>query len=95
MLPVRELWGGESPAARIASTSATPEQQLMAQERRHTIAKAVAELPGRQRTVFLLSQVGGQSARDVALSTGLKESTVRVHLFRAVRRLRRALRELR
>lgn len=93
ILPLRELWSGESPASRIVSPAMTPEQLLVADERRHTIAKAVAQLPDRQRTVFLLSQVGGQSAREVAASTGLKESTVRVHLFRAVHRLRKALRD--
>lgn len=95
LLPLGDLWSGEGRTfARTASPCATPEQVLFARERRRTIADAIAQLPDRQRTVFLLSQVGGQSAREVATAIGLRESTVRVHLFRAVRRLRKALREL-
>jgi RNA polymerase sigma-70 factor (ECF subfamily) len=48
-------------------------------------------LPGRQRTVLLLCHVEGQSPREVGEITGLNESTVRVHLFRALRKLRIAL----
>ncbi|MGH9331026.1 MAG: sigma factor-like helix-turn-helix DNA-binding protein [Vicinamibacterales bacterium] len=35
----------------------------------------------------------GHSAREVGQITGLNESTVRVHLFRALRRLRKLLTE--
>jgi RNA polymerase sigma-70 factor (ECF subfamily) len=52
---------------------------------------AIDALPGRQRTVLLLCHVEGQSPREVAEITGLNESTVRVHLFRALRKLRIAL----
>jgi RNA polymerase sigma-70 factor, ECF subfamily len=55
------------------------------------IAAAVDRLPDRQRTVFMLSQFGGQSTSQVSETLGLSEATVRVHLFRAVRKLRRLL----
>jgi DNA-directed RNA polymerase specialized sigma24 family protein len=42
--------------------------------------------------VFVLSQVEGHTSREVSALTGLNESTVRVHLFRAIRRLRTLLR---
>ena len=67
---------------------AGPEDQLLAGERGRRIAAAVAQLPLRQRTVFTLCQIGGQSAGEVSQTLGLSESTVRVHLFRAIRRLR-------
>ena len=67
---------------------AGPEDQLLASERGRQIAAAVAQLPLRQRTVFTLCQIGGQSAGEVSQTLGLSESTVRVHLFRAIRRLR-------
>jgi DNA-directed RNA polymerase specialized sigma24 family protein len=35
-----------------------------------------------------LCQIGGQSAAEVSQAVGLSEPTVRVHLFRAIRRLR-------
>ena len=47
-----------------------------------------AQPEGRQRTVFMLSHYGDCSPRDISAMTGLNESTVRVHLFRAVRKLR-------
>jgi RNA polymerase sigma-70 factor (ECF subfamily) len=69
----------------------SPEEQLIGRERRRRIAAALQQLPERQRMVFVLSQVGGYSSREVGAVTGLSESTVRVHLFRAVRKLRRLL----
>ena len=70
---------------------AGPEDQLLASERGRQIAVAVARLPARQRTVFALCQVAGQSAGEVSQALGLSESTVRVHLFRAIRKLRELL----
>ena len=68
-----------------------PEDQLLASERGRHIAAAVAQLPARQRTVFTLCQVSGLGAGEVSQALGLSESTVRVHLFRAIRRLRASL----
>jgi RNA polymerase sigma-70 factor (ECF subfamily) len=65
-----------------------PETRLLARERRSHIAAAIDRLDGRQRTVFMLSHYGDCSPRDISAMTGLNESTVRVHLFRAVRKLR-------
>jgi RNA polymerase sigma-70 factor (ECF subfamily) len=69
----------------------TPEDTLAARERARDIAAAVARLPARQRTVFTMCQLGQQSAADVSRALGLSEATVRVHLFRAVHKLRRQL----
>jgi RNA polymerase sigma-70 factor, ECF subfamily len=75
--------------ARLAAASpADPEQKLLARERRSRVAAAVERLDGRQRTVFILSQYGDCTPREISAMTGLKESTVRVHLFRAARKLR-------
>lgn len=73
------------------ATEATPEEALLRAERADTLARAIATLPDRQRTVVLLSQLDGRSTREVSEITGLNESTVRVHLFRALRRLRRVI----
>ena len=40
---------------------------------------------------MVLSQFEGHSTRDVAAMLDLTEATVRVHLFRAIRSLRRIL----
>ena len=65
-----------------------PEERLLARERRGRMAAAIDRLDGRQRTVFMLCHFGDCSPRDVSAMTGISESTVRVHLFRAVRKLR-------
>jgi len=51
----------------------------------------VDQLPERQRTVFTLCQIAEQSTSEVSRTLGLREATVRVHLFRAVRKLRTLL----
>lgn len=73
---------------RVAAGGASPEQALLGRERRQQIAEALAQLPERQRSVFVLSHVEGRTSREVSALTGLNESTVRVHLFRAIRKLR-------
>ena len=65
-----------------------PEERLLARERRGKLAAAIDRLDGRQRTVFMLCHYGDCSPREVSAMTGINESTVRVHLFRAVRKLR-------
>jgi RNA polymerase sigma-70 factor (ECF subfamily) len=66
----------------------SPETRLLARERRERIAAAIDRLDGRQRTVFMLCHYGDCTPREVSAMTGLNESTVRVHLFRAARKLR-------
>lgn len=75
----------------VRSPASTPEESALNTERRMAIEAAVDRLPGRQREVFLLCHAEGQSPRDISGITGLNESTVRVHLFRALRRLRSLL----
>lgn len=69
----------------------SPEAQLIAREWRDQVMAAVHKLPDRQRLVFMLCHYSDHSTRDVAEMTGLNESTVRVHLFRAIRKLRTAM----
>lgn len=84
---------GRTPEAAVepVAPGETPEEQVVARERRRALVAAIERLPERQRTVVLLSHLDGRSTREIGLLTGLSESTVRVHLFRAVRRLRQWL----
>jgi RNA polymerase sigma-70 factor, ECF subfamily len=75
----------------MAGEGPTPEEMLLRREQRRRLAAAIRTLHGRQRTVFLLCHFDGRSPREVGALTGLNESTVRVHLFRAVRKLRSIL----
>jgi RNA polymerase sigma-70 factor (ECF subfamily) len=76
---------------RVAGGGPSPEEQVLARERRQKLASALSRLPDRQRSVFMLSHYEGCTSREVSAMTGLNESTVRVHLFRAIRRLRTLL----
>jgi len=78
-------------AANAPSTQADPEARLLARERRARMTAAVERLEGRQRTVFMLCHYGDCTPREVGAMIGLNESTVRVHLFRAARKLRALL----
>ena len=73
------------------SSEPSPEAVLLAKERRARLEVAIDRLPLRQRTAMILSHFEGRPAREVSAIMGLNESTVRVHLFRAVRKLRDAL----
>ena len=77
--------------ASAAGPPSDPEHRLLSRERRARLAGAIGRLDGRQRTVFLLCHYGDCTPREVSAMTGLKESTVRVHLFRAARKLRALL----
>jgi RNA polymerase sigma-70 factor (ECF subfamily) len=77
--------------AEPATSDPTPEQRLVSRERATEITAAVDSLPDRQRTVFTLCHVAEQTTAEVSQTLGLSEATVRVHLFRAVRKLRRLL----
>ena len=74
-----------------AGPQPSPEQRLLASERGRVILEAVQKLPDRQRKVFTLCQIGDQTTSEVSQALGLSEATVRVHLFRAVRKLRTLL----
>ena len=77
--------------AEPATPDPSPEQRLVSRERTNEITAAVDSLPNRQRTVFTLCHFAEQTTAEVSQALGLSEATVRVHLFRAVRKLRRLL----
>jgi RNA polymerase sigma-70 factor, ECF subfamily len=69
------------------------EARLISEQRTQTIGTAIGRLPNRQREVFTLCHIAEQSTAEVSRALGLSEATVRVHLFRAVRKLRTLLRD--
>jgi len=93
MMPVADAGRRDQDAIERAThvSDRSPEAQLMAREWREQLVAAVQKLPDRQRLVFMLCHYSDHSTRDVAEMTGLNESTVRVHLFRAIRKLRTAM----
>ena len=82
-----------STAARwIPDGGISPETSLAAKERLQAIWAATEALSERQRTVFLLRFVEDMELLEIAAATGLKEGTVKAHLFRAVEAVRERVR---
>jgi RNA polymerase sigma-70 factor, ECF subfamily len=81
----------EELANRVASREPTPERRVLDAERNSALAEAIGRLPDRQRAVVLLSQLEERSHAEIGEMTGLNVSTVRVHLFRGLRKLRAVL----
>ena len=66
----------------------SPEAETSLRERVAAIWDAAGSLPERQRTVFLLRFVEDMDLLDIAAATGMREGTVKSHLFRALHTVR-------
>jgi len=86
---------GEFAAAgeRLHDGRLTAEQRLLTDERIRAVWDASGRLPERQRTVFLLRFVEDMDLLEIAAATGLREGTVKMHLFRALQSVRERLGE--
>ena len=76
---------------RTADGDISSEAKILRNERVHAVWKASTSLPERQRTVFLLRFVEDMDLLEIAATLGMKEGTVKVHLFRAVQAIRTKL----
>jgi RNA polymerase sigma-70 factor, ECF subfamily len=83
----------ERPVEQAAGSAPSTEHELLARERWQQVLDAVATLPDRQRLVFTLSHLDERTAAEISAATGMSPATVRVHLFRAIRKLRAVLGE--
>jgi RNA polymerase sigma factor (sigma-70 family) len=71
----------------------SPEAAVLAAERRHAVASALAALPDRQRDVVACRYLLGLSEAETATVLGLRRGTVKSRLNRAIDRLRSRLAE--
>lgn len=72
-------------------TSGSSESEALSREREARIWRQLQGLKPQQRNVFVLRYIEGWSTAEVAESLGLTEGSIKTHLFRAVRHLRKAL----
>src|SRR5262249_52908564 len=79
-LSAAEVW--------LADRRSSPEAGAAAKQQLAAIWSAVAALPEGQRTVFLLRFVEEMAILEIAAATGLREGTVKTHLFRALQAVR-------
>ena len=68
-----------------------PETQALMNEQVQAVWNATGGLSDRQRTVFLLRFVEDMELLEISAVTGLSENAVKVHLFRAVRAVRKRM----
>ena len=66
----------------------SPEAAVLLKEEVRAIWEAADCLPEKQRTVFLLRFVEDMDLLEIATATGMKEGTVKSHLFRALQTVR-------
>lgn len=69
----------------------SPEKTLILRQQVGVIWKHADRLPDRQKTVFLLRFVEDMDILEIVAATGMKEGTVKTHLFRALKALRTAV----
>ena len=77
----------------LVDRGSSPEGAVLAKERVAAVWSVVETLSQRQRTVFLLRFVEDLDLLEIAAVTGLREGTVKVHLFRALESLRKRMGE--
>lgn len=77
----------------IPDQQMSPEAIAMAKQQVEAIWRVAAKLSERQRTVFLLRFVEDMDLLEIAAVTGMKEGTVKTHLFRALKTVRDAIEE--
>ena len=73
----------------------SPERRMLSREIRERLHRALDSLSPRQRSVFVLKHFEELSIPEIASLTGLDTGTVKSHLFRAARKIRERLKELR
>ena len=98
-IPFGDLGGGngedELPASFDPGDGTSPERDLLSREIRKRIGLALEDLSPRQRAVFVMKHYEERSIAEIGEAIGLDEGTVKSHLFRAARKLRERLEDLR
>jgi len=72
-------------------SSNSPEESVVKREREALVQECLGELGTIQRTCLILRDLQGLSCEEVAQVLGCRRSTVRVHLFRARKNLKKIL----
>lgn len=75
----------------IASPAAGPERLAASAEAARHIAAALETLSPVERAAFTLRHFEGHSIDEIAQSLGVRNNAAKQHVFRAIRKLRRAL----
>lgn len=82
--------GAQRPPGYGLQRATSPEHQAGLHEQAAVLARALDDLPARQRSVLVLRYLEGRSVAEIAEALGVGPGTVKTHLVRAVRRVRAA-----
>ncbi|MDZ7371074.1 MAG: sigma-70 family RNA polymerase sigma factor [candidate division KSB1 bacterium] len=74
-----------------AAETLKPEDELHTDLRRRRLNEALQKLSDHQRTAVVLKYFHQKSSREISQVIGCSENTVRIHLFRGLRNLKRHL----
>ncbi|MBM3215139.1 RNA polymerase sigma factor [Candidatus Poribacteria bacterium] len=83
------------PEPATSGFASRPDRVAEENELADIIRDAVDGLSDRQREVFVLHHYGGLQVKEVAEALAIAEGTAKIHLFRAVAKLREVLRPMR
>jgi RNA polymerase sigma-70 factor (ECF subfamily) len=83
--------GSEEPLAAVAAAGAGAETELLQEERRAQLLRAIDGLPDRQRETVRLRLRDEKDYATIARDLGVTVGTVKANFFHAVRNLRRAM----
>ena len=83
--------GSEELSGDLPSAEPTPEEQLLQQERRQALERALTALPQRDRLLFYRKYYYRQSTAQIAAELGTTERAVEGRLYRIKKALRKAL----
>jgi RNA polymerase sigma-70 factor (ECF subfamily) len=87
--------GSGLPRSLEPADGSSPERDSLSWEIRRRIGEALETLSPRQRAVFVMKHYEEKSINEIGAVTGLDEGTIKSHLFRAARKLRQRLEDLR
>jgi RNA polymerase sigma factor (sigma-70 family) len=87
------FWSTRVEDTPLAAEILGPADTALGTETRRRIWEAFCALPTRQQEVFALRYIEERSTLEVAAALGLSAGSVKRHLYRAIRQLRRSLGE--
>jgi RNA polymerase sigma-70 factor (ECF subfamily) len=87
----RRLWSVVREALDLGPAPVpSPEEHFAGAERWHALGRALRTLPAQQATAFTLRYLEGLELDAIAEAMGIGRGTVRIHLYRALKKLKAA-----
>ena len=75
------------------SNTSSPDAHVLKAELNNHIQDAIAQLPAKQRSVFILRHYHGYKLSEIAKLLGYSDGTVKNYLFRAMQKMRNLLQD--